>query len=72
MMFLQARYIQQCVYAHDKCKEKEVLRNEFETKDGANNMNRLIINNEYVQSLDKSDGSLPYDVDIKTNETDHV
>ena len=47
--------------------KKELQGND---RDGATG--RLIINNEYVQGLDKSDGSKPYDIDILTNEMDYI
>ena len=57
--FKQARSIQECINAHEKCREKEVLQKEVTN----NASNRLIINTEYVQNLDKSDGSKPYDME---------
>ncbi len=57
----QARNIQHCINAHEKCREKEVLKNELKVKNDASN--RFIVNTEYVQNLDKSDGSKPYDLE---------
>ena len=71
--FFQARKIQLCNSAHDKCLEKEVLKNELgndiSDKNGKNNSNdgnvkndnRFLINPEFVQSLDESDGSKAFD-----------
>ena len=62
-----------CNSAHDKCLEKEVLKNELgndiddkNDKNGENdrndrNDNRFLINPEFVQSLDESDGSKAFD-----------
>ena len=69
-IFFQARKVQLCYSAHDKCLEKEVLKNELENdKNGQNdkngesdrNDNRFLINPEFVQSLDESDGSKAFD-----------
>ena len=69
---MQARNIQQCMHEHNKCREKEVLKKELHGKGIEGATGRLIINNEYVQGLDKSDGSKPYDIDISTNEIDYI
>ena len=37
----------------------EILKKELKVKNGNNN--RILINEEYVQSLDQSNGSEPYD-----------
>ena len=68
-----------CNSAHDKCLEKEVLKNELgndiDDKNDKNdknvendkndkndrNDNRFLINPEFVQSLDESDGSKAFD-----------
>ena len=47
--------------AHDKCSSKEVLKNELEDKN--NNDNRFLIDPEFVESLDDSDGSKAFNVD---------
>ena len=74
--FFQARKVQLCNSAHDKCLEKEVLKNELgndiDDKNDKNvendkndkndrNDNRFLINPEFVQSLDESDGSKAFD-----------
>ena len=73
LLFFQARKVQLCNSAHDKCLEKEVLKNELgndiddkNDKNGENdkndrNDNRFLINPEFVQSLDESDGSKAFD-----------
>ena len=57
----QARKVQLCNSAHDKCLEKEVLKNELENDKNDRNDNRFLINPEFVQSLDESDGSKAFD-----------
>ena len=47
--------------AHEKCRSKEVLRKELKSEDGTNN--RFLINEEFVESLDTSDGSKPFDIE---------
>jgi len=73
MSIPEARKVQLCNSAHDKCLEKEVLKNELgndiddkNDKNGENdkndrNDNRFLINPEFVQSLDESDGSKAFD-----------
>ena len=76
LLFFQARKVQLCNSAHDKCLEKEVLKNELGNgivdKNGENDRNdkhdkndrnddRFLINPEFVQSLDESDGSKAFD-----------
>ena len=77
---MQARNVQKCTHANDKCREKEVLKKELQVQNGQNGINsqnsingqnsqngkngetnRYLINEEYVESLDDSDGSKPYD-----------
>ena len=58
-LILQARKVQLCISSHDKCLSKEVLKNEI--GDGEEVDNRFLINPEFVQSLDKSDGSKAFD-----------
>lgn len=47
--------------ASEKCKAEELLKNEVD----ADLTNRLLINPEYVQDLDQSDGSRQYDKPIE-------
>ena len=74
LCILQARNVQKCTHANDKCREKEVLQKELQVQNGQNGINgqndlngqngeknRYLINEEYVESLDESDGSKPYD-----------
>jgi len=67
MSIPEARKVQLCNSAHDKCLEKEVLKNELgndiDDKNDKNdrNDNRFLINPEFVQSLDESDGSKAFD-----------
>ena len=68
LCILQARNVQKCTHANDKCREKEVLKKELQVQNGQNGINgqngetnRYLINEEYVESLDESDGSKPYD-----------
>ena len=46
------------------------MRKELETKDGATK--RMMINEEYVEGLDKSDGSKPYDFDVEEAEVNQL
>ena len=43
----------------EKCKAKEILQNEVQSED--NSKNRLLINPEYVEELDQTDGSNQFD-----------
>ena len=47
--------------AHDKCSSIEVLKSEL--VDENSNDNRFLINPEFVQSLDDSDGSKAFNVE---------
>ena len=47
--------------AHDKCSSKEVLKSEL--ADESSNDNRFLINPEFVESLDDSDGSKAFNVE---------
>ena len=49
-----------CLNAHDKCLSKEVLQNEVDSNEPLKD-ERLLINPEFVESLDKSDGSKAFD-----------
>ena len=62
----QARKVQLCMNAHDKCSSKEVLKNEL--GDENSNDNRFLINPEFVESLDDSDGSKAFNVEGKGTE----
>ena len=56
----QARKVVRCVNAQDKCLSYEVIRKEvnpiFQDQD-TNDKPRIIINPEYVQQMDQSDGA---------------
>jgi hypothetical protein len=58
---LQARKIKLCMVANEKCTSKEILKREVFNKDSE----RMLIIPEFVQDLDKSDGSEQFDDDIK-------
>jgi len=61
MSIPEARKFQICMAASEKCKAEELLKNEVDT----DLTNRLLINPEYVQDLDQSDGSRQYDKPIE-------
>jgi len=61
MSIPEARKVQLCMNAHDKCSSKEVLKNEL--ADENSNDNRFLINPEFVESLDDSDGSKAFNVE---------
>ena len=58
----QARKVMQCMNKQDKCMSFEVLRKEVQTlgsdgKEFISEEKRLLINPEFVESMDSSDGS---------------
>ena len=46
--------------ANDKCKTNEVLRQELPNKEQSMT-DRFLVNEEFIQSLDNSDGATQYD-----------
>ena len=60
---LQARKFKLCQAADHKCKEHEVLLDEINRKDDfvKTMTNRLLVNPDFVQDLDRSDGSKQFD-----------
>ena len=76
---LQARNIKRCMNKQDNCMAFEVLRKEVETLDEkgekfVSENQRLLINPEFVESMDTSDGSekfTPEDQAIEDAATDY-
>ena len=73
----QARDVKRCMNKQDDCMSFEVLRKEVQTLDGetfvSDNDKRLLINPEFVESMDNSDGSeqfSPEDQAIEDREMD--
>ena len=75
----QARQIKQCMNSHTECISYEILRREagasMEVKEDphvkgekAHKRERLIINPEFVESLDQGDGARQFDEDYYNNE----
>ena len=61
--FIKARKFRLCQAADHKCKEHEVLLDEINRKDDfvKTMTNRLLVNPDFVQDLDRSDGSKQFD-----------
>ncbi|XP_040571075.1 uncharacterized protein [Lepeophtheirus salmonis] len=68
----EARKVQRCFNAQNDCLTHNILLNEVNDPsmdpESKGSQKRLLINTEYVENLDKSNGSTPYDPD---NEPDY-
>lgn len=53
----QARQVKRCLNAKDSCLSHEALRKELNSVDPQSESQRLIVNPEFVQQLDQSDGA---------------
>merc|ERR1712045_882141 len=78
MTIPEARDVKRCMNKQDDCMSFEVLRKEVQTLDGetfvSQNDQRLLINPEFVESMDNSDGSeqfSPEDQAIEDREMDN-
>jgi len=78
MTIPEARDVKRCMNKQDDCMSFEVLRKEVQTLDGETfvspNEKRLLINPEFVESMDNSDGSeqfSPEDQAIEDREMDN-
>lgn len=60
MSIPEARQIKMCMAANEECTSKEILRKELPTDDDAE-IKRILVNPEFVQNLDQSDGSEQFD-----------
>ena len=63
MSIPEARKAKLCMVAHDKCKANEILKQELSSNKEdqgqapSDSSSRLLVNPEFVQNLDQSDGS---------------
>ena len=69
----QARSVKRCMNEHDECLSYEIVageahENEVEEGDMMIQKKRMIINPEYVEGLDTSDGAKQYDDDVDLDE----
>ena len=66
-MNFQARQVKRCMNAQDDCLSYEALRKEVTSVDGAETKDkpRLIVNPEFVQTMDESDGATQWDKDVE-------
>ena len=78
IIFLKAQDVKRCMNKQDDCMSFEVLRKEVQTLDGetfvSDNDKRLLINPEFVESMDNSDGSeqfSPEDQEIEDRELEN-
>jgi hypothetical protein len=55
--------VKRCMNLQDECNGYEAIRKEAETED--QNRPRLLVNPDFVENLDTSDGSIQFDPDVQ-------